>query len=345
MVMGLAASAPLAAGQTASDAQAKAEVGGARLDLRVSPVIDLHFYVLWLAEGHAAPPAWIAPAVAAAKKLDAELGGSPLAWYVIEAELFNCESAKDVAAVFAKLPEEHTVRARRGGNTIPLRSLAVALSDAYQQVEPEFLKSTWPEHKGTIEKVVQLVQGRLIPKQKECFDYMLDSLGMKDPKTAIPVYITAVGPDPGAVTHRRGPYEGVCFVAASAAEGTQLLETVLHEATHALDVAEESEGALEQIRSGLQEAGFGPFDKDLRDVPHTLMFVQAAETIRRKIDPGHKDYGEVMGYYAKVPSAVAAVREPWTNFLDGKISRDSAIKQIVANAISTHRGPLRRTKP
>jgi hypothetical protein len=68
----------------------------------------------------------------------------------------------------------------------------------------------------------------------------------------------------------------------------------------------------------------------VHDFVHTLMFVQAAGTVRRVLDPGHKDYGDVDGYYAKVPRAAAVVVPAWRDYLDGKISREAAVEKIVA---------------
>jgi hypothetical protein len=109
-----------------------------------------------------------------------------------------------------------------------------------------------------------------------------------------------------------------------------MVETVLHECIHALDISTQSQPtALQVLRKDLQAAGLAPRSEMMRSVPHTLMFVQAGETVRRLLNPEHKHYGDVAGYYAKVPEAVAAVREPWTAYLDEKLTRDAAIKQIV----------------
>ncbi len=60
------------------------------------------------------------------------------------------------------------------------------------------------------------------------------------------------------------------------------------------------------------------------------MFVQAAGTVRKVLDPGHKDYGDTAGYYPKVPRATAVVRPAWEAYLRGEISRDAALERIAA---------------
>ena len=69
-------------------------------------------------------------------------------------------------------------------------------------------------------------------------------------------------------------------------------------------------------------------EREWRDAPHTLMFVQAAATVRRTIDPAHQDYGDVSGYYAKFPVVAKLVRDAWTRHLDGQLDRGAALDAI-----------------
>jgi len=146
-------------------------------------------------------------------------------------------------------------------------------------------------------------------------------------------------PFPGAVTHyRAGRAGGVCFVAVRDVDPLQLVESILHEATHALDIAWDGSGVLDELRKKLQESAPPVGRNVLHNVPHTLMFVHAAETVRRNIDPTHKHYGDVAGYYAKVPRATGAVRQPWIEYLDGKLSREDALDHMV-QSVSSPTGP------
>ena len=63
------------------------------------------------------------------------------------------------------------------------------------------------------------------------------------------------------------------------------------------------------------------------------MFVQSAESIRRTVDERHEDYGDVAGYYAKVPRAAPLVRSTWKDHLDGKLTREDALERIAAGAV------------
>ena len=110
-----------------------------------------------------------------------------------------------------------------------------------------------------------------------------------------------------------------------------LCEMVIHESIHALDLSTLAQDTvLVALRRELTAAGRGPSTPEFRDVPHTVMFVEAGEVVRRVLDAAHKHYGDVEGYYAKVPQAVSAVREPWIAYLDKKTDREAAIRAIVS---------------
>jgi hypothetical protein len=226
------------------------------------------------------------------------------------------------------MPEQ---RKLRSGKTIAIRQPVLAFLRAYARLEPAFQKDVWPQHKAALEAAHRRLHEELVPRQAACFDYILKRLGMEDPRLDIPVYLVAEAPYPGGFTHRRRGRGGVCFVGVEHAGGSLLLEVVLHEASHALDIATlDQDTAFQQLRAGLKQAGHDPRSPIYRDVPHTLLFYQAAETVRRLLAPGHKHYGDAIGYYAKVPQAIQAVRPAWDDYLDGKIARDAALKRILS---------------
>ncbi len=135
-------------------------------------------------------------------------------------------------------------------------------------------------------------------------------------------------PFPGAVTFRS---RGGPVAALSLGKKPRGLheEMVLHELLHALDVLTPSGGVLNDLRSRL-EAVPGSTPNAVHDYVHTLMFAQAAGTTRALFDPRHKDYGEVDGYYPKVPEAAAVVVPAWRSYLQGELARAAALDQIVA---------------
>jgi hypothetical protein len=302
----------------------------AQLELRTSPFVDLHFWVRHLAEQkeEIAQPKPVLDAVALAAVLDRDLGG-PLGWGPIEGLFGDCKTAADALAAVAALPESLELRP---GQPVELRARARRLVEALAIAEPVFLEKVWPEHRASIEAARKKIDETFSPKSEACLAYVAEHLGLTPPDRAIPVLLVCEGPFPGAVTQRDDAGRGVCFVAVQAAEGTQLFECILHEATHALDLATKSGSVLDDLRARLEEAGFTRRERLWRDVPHTLMFVQAGETIRRLVDPHHEHYGVVARYYDKV-RAVADLELPvWIDHLDGKASRAEAVAKIAAGA-------------
>src|SRR5262245_3578795 len=228
-----------------------------RIEFHESAAIDLYFHVRATAgSGQASPIEALAPAVAAAKELHRALAGDPLAYGPIEGLLPGTEHAADIVAAFARAPESVELR---GGKKAPLREGAQKLAAALVQAEPAFAE-LWKEHEKRTAAALDCWKARVEPKERELLAFHLASLGMRDPGVAIPVYLVAEASWPGAVTHYDDAGRGVCFVAVDPVPGTQLFETVLHEATHALDIATE-ESALGALRKALEAAGHGPRDK------------------------------------------------------------------------------------
>lgn len=313
-----------ARGQSASQPATTRPSG--RIDLRTSLFVDMHYTVRACADQPAEKrPAELKAAAEMAAEVEKALG-SKMAWGVLEGALLEATDVASARALAERLPPEFQ---SMSGAKLPLRELATKLLQAYEPIEAGFVAQTWPQHEKKLAATRERLASELLPHAPRCLDYIERSLGMENAQASIPVYLVAQAPWPGGFTHRRRGGGGVCVV--SAEERPELMcETVLHECIHALDLSTQSQPtALNVLEKQLQEAGLPPRSELLRSVPHTLMFVQAGETVRRLLNPAHKHYGDAAGYYAKVPEATAAVRDAWIAFLDEKQSRDAAIKQIV----------------
>lgn len=312
-----------------------------RFEIASKPYVDLWFHVRTLASStEPLPPgSWLAEAVDAARSLDAELK-SPLAWGYVEGLIGDCATAKEGSAALAEARE--TVE-MPGGKSVRLRAGALKLASALEKIEPRFLESLWPPDSRAIQEATERIAKGFAGKEGECLAFVAKHLGLVSDDRAIPVRLVFEAPFPGAVTHRTRGGTTVSFVGVKDFPGTQLLESVLHEATHALDVAttppqvedkaaesKRAPSVLDELRSRLEKAGFTRRDREWRDVPHTLMFVQAGETIRRIVDPKHEHYGVAGRYYDKVKPIADVELAAWTAYLDGKTTREEAIERIVA---------------
>lgn len=301
------------------------------LDLRVSPLLDMHFLLRALLAPQQSRPALPGLDVALAAVAEVDRAA---AWPLVEGLLSQCASAADLTGVAQHAPETLTTR---DGRTVHLREHLARLADAYQRFEPQFFEQLWPAHRSIVEQARAALTDELISRQAACYEFLCHQLDLLPPEQPIPVYLVAVAPQPGGFTHRlRGT--GVSFVSIQGNEGPLLRETVIHESIHALDIANADHASVFNIlRRDLLESGVARNAPLNRDLPHTLMFLAAAETVRRCIDPAHRDYGDVAGYYAKVPAATAAIRPHWRTFIDGSQPRDATLRAIIAAATSPQR--------
>jgi hypothetical protein len=287
-----------------------------RLDLRLSPLVDLHnlVHVLATEKPDEPRPEFLEPAVQAARAVQSKMGGVRVGWAMIDGYLVDCPNGHEFA------------QRLRQAEGLRLRDEAVALAEALAHIEPRYIADLWPARQSALEAAKRQVARELDGKAAQCLAFIMSHLGMDDPGIVIPVYLVLDAPWPGGVTYRT-PGGAACFIDTRANGPAVRTEIILHEATHALDVATAGHNVIEQLRQRLAEANVPP--RQAHDLWHTLMFVQSAETVRRVLDPKHQDYGEVAGYYAKVAAATRAVRPAWTAYLDGQGTRDAALARMV----------------
>lgn len=328
----------LAVGLIAAPAAFGDEQGSTKLDIRWSPIIDLHFFARAIeADPKAEKPPGLKPLLDAIGRVNSVLGSDPLSWGVLEGSLAGCQTAEDVRKAFADLPEKYTPKKSVGAKDaapkeIELRSLAMDLASALQQTEPYYLAEPASKNEEVVNNARLVLNSRFHGREADCLGYLILNLGGRVPEATIPVYLVSTMMFPGAVTQiLPGRSGGVCFVAVRGVPQWQLVEVVLHESTHAMDVLWGEDSALAKLRTRLSPV-LPAGSRNLDDIPHTLMFVQSGETVRRVLTPKHQHYGDVSRYYSKVYEATKAVREPWMEYLDGKISSDQAIDKIVEAA-------------
>jgi hypothetical protein len=320
-LIGAAGAAVSAGGQSAT-----------RVELRVEPVADLYFHARSLAaERDATVPAPYQAAVDALRALGEKLGPGLLAFGVADQRLVDVTTLDGLAERFEAVPPLFT----RDGGRLPITEELRAVVAGLRAAEAYHRNEVWPLHWRLVEPARRRLETTLLPAQGAAFAYMLESLGMSDPAKTIPVYLAAHLPWPGGFTYGLQSGGGVCFVGVDRPEfaGHALAELVLHESTHALDV-ETEESVLARLRARLEAEGFTREDRALRDVPHTLMFVQAAETIRRHVAADHDHYGDGTSTYYDRVALARFERDLWIRHLDGEVGLDDTLGQIVARAVA-----------
>jgi hypothetical protein len=195
-------------------------------------------------------------------------------------------------------------------------------------VEKGFLATVWPGHREVAERAVATLKKELLPKAPAIYAEIARRLDVPMPVAPFHIYLVAAAPFPGAFTmyNPDGPFS---VVALEGEPDSQWVEIVVHETIHALDAKAKEGSVLADLRRRLNAVP-GASPQEVHDFVHTVMFVQAAGAVRLVLDPGHKDYGDVRGYYARVGRAATVVVPAWREYLDGKSTREEALTKIVA---------------
>ena len=312
------------------------------LDVRYNAVMDLNYMIRKYASGKAELPKNIegfAEAVEVARQLNTEfgswLGGG---WPSMDAALSKCKNISEVTDALSQVPETTTTRQ---GKTIRVREAAIRYAKVLVALQPAYSKSVGSQHETLAAETMARLTKTFNPKKLECFSYLRNNLGLPDTQAAVPVYLVAEAPWPGAFTFWDSSKKGNVVVSIETNPGSMLFETLLHEGIHALDLeARGDSNVLEEIRTRLKKAGLAENDIAVVQGPHLLVFIQAGETTRRLLDPAHQHYGDVKGLYKyeALQPLVNVARPIWLDHLDNKISREEAVNRIVDGFLKVRKG-------
>lgn len=309
-------------------ASALPQASTSSLSFRFDPLIDLYFLLQKQALDDAEPlPEWrdaVGQMRVAAEYLP---GNGDLS--LMNGIICGFGSVAELSQAIERMPKAAAGR-------VPTRDVLKAIAAGLTAAEPVYEKETGPAHRKLVEEALHgTIEPGLVPDESRCLSFILSRLGIADVGFEVPVFLVASAPEPGAITNRSRQMTAACFVSVRPFAGSTLFEAILHEAAHALEAAAgpESLSVLTRLSEQLTAQGVQPGSPLLRDVPHTLAFVQSAETVRRFLDPAHVPYGVSHGYYAKVPRIAPVVQEVWVEHLDGRLSTDAAVERIVAGVV------------
>jgi hypothetical protein len=257
-------------------------------------------------------------------------------WGPLDSQLFLAADASELVDGFAALPEPY----ERRGRTMSIRDDAVRLATALEELMPGFARDRWPARRAELERQITFLRREFMPRHQEALAFMMRSLAISDPGVTVPVFLVTATNPPGAMTYSlRGGGSASVVEATIGGDHDLLLETILHESSHALDRASRGGGsAFATLRALLEKRGLVPRDDAYHTVPHTLMFVQAEETVRRLFNPDHVAYGEATDLYQRTGATAVVVREIWPRYLDGELTRDEALRRIVESLLPESEG-------
>lgn len=287
---------------------------GASLPLRRSALADQWFWLRTkVLDGDV--PAGFERARAAMQELRAGLGNDADAWEDLEVLLGSVQSARELEAAFANLPE--TV-ATEGGGRVPLRATALQAAREIQATESLYRVGPYRAHAEAIDAAARELATALGPRGKELESTMRAEMGTSGPLP--PVVLTLVADAPYAAAFAaddRGQNVAV-FVRVRGLGGSPLLETALAETIHALDelTVRNADTAMNVLRKALGRRGMTEADSNVEMAVNTVTFAEAASLVRRFALPAHKALGEG-GFYDLYPPAKAIVAA-WERHLAGE---------------------------
>lgn len=328
-----AALLPLLSRTGAGIAQLGKELAGSSLRFHFEPLVDLYLLLQKAVDEPATLPATWRPALEQMRRASSALpGGRDLS--LLNGIVAERHSAAELSRVIGGMSGDGGGGASAAQS--PVLAALSAVVDALRTAEPLYAAEIGPAHRALVAEVRRgRVEHVLVPRERQCLSYILSKLEIPDVGFEVPVFLVADAPSPGSVTTRSRRLTAACFVGVDAHPRTCLLEIILHEATHAFEVAAgpDADSVLNRFRHALQARGVQPSDAVYRTAPHTLMFVHSGETVRRLLDPDHVHYGDSEGYYAKVPAVAPAVRTHWIDHLDGRTSANEAIERMVSDIV------------
>lgn len=291
--------------------------------IRRSALADEWFWLRAKAlEGEAPPP--FADALAAMQQLRADLSQDPTAWEDLEVPLGTADRARDLVAAYGALPELRDV----GGRVVPLRADALRVARAMEATERAYREGPWRAHAEEIDRAAADMKARFLPHVEEVLRAIEADMSL--PGVARPIVLTFVGdaPYPGIFAADARGHASASFVRVRGITGGALVETILHEALHAIDelTVREPSTAMNALRAALARRGLDESDSDVEMAVNTVTFAEAASLVRRYVEPAHRPMGE-SGFYTLYPPAPAIVAA-WDRHVSAGDSLDDTADAI-----------------
>ncbi len=311
--LALAMSAALQAQQAPSirpaEGQTFTEVG--RYRLQSNPWVNLHQRLLYEARFESAAPASLSDGELAAWKKAAEA-------YRVMLGKRNPIVDEQLIALNATLSEAHSAE-------LPA-DVPEAAAAALRLAMPLYRVAQWQEDDRANRFWIAVAQPMLASAAEELAAAHTKAYGMPFP-THILVDVASHGWEFGAYTTGEG--ESAHAVISSLAPGTQgfaALEILLHEPSHA--IVAPSAGA---IGADLARAARELQRKPKYNLWHAILFYTSGELTRRALAARGVHYEPII--LQMYDRGFGGFRQPlethWQAYLDGKVSREEAVRQIL----------------
>ncbi|HKY32998.1 MAG TPA: hypothetical protein VJV23_10705 [Candidatus Polarisedimenticolia bacterium] len=281
----------------------------ARIRPGLSLLLELHHYLHSQATGLAVRKEDYRDEIATYAAVRAAAPGADV-WRLVNDACVEGPDAKALLERSADLPAQLGARDREAA-----RRLLEALAAAW----PRFESGDMIERNRSLQKVrtAHLTRGFSGALEERIMSTVYGKMLLVPLQQRITVYPVIATPAAGDWGRTAQGY----YLVVSATGGP-LLETLVHELTHVIDINQPA-GSRSMLRR-LQEEGRGADPEALDRMVHGLVVWNAAEMVKRFAHAGYKaSFPSWMGRY------MATYEGPWAGYLDGKLTAEQAIEGIL----------------
>jgi hypothetical protein len=296
---------------TRADAQPATKVG--RYLLQSNPWVNLHQRLLYEARFKAAPPG--------------ALSGEDLAKWNKAVETYRTFLGERNPIFDEELKQLNATLSKTSTPEMP-RSIPEAASTALRLAMPLYRSVQWEEDDRVNRFWIAVAVPMLVSAGEELVEAHAKAYGMPFPKRIV-VDVSAFAWQFGAYTV--GDSESTHSVVSSTSRGNQgfwALEILMHEPSHG--IVDGSSGAVgADLTRAAKELGLNP----RYNLWHAILFYTSGELTRRALAKrGVGAYQRIIdaGMYERGFDGFKQPLEThWQAYLDGKVSREEAIRQIL----------------
>jgi hypothetical protein len=207
-------------------------------------------------------------------------------------------------------------------------SIPPAAAKALEALMPLYRSAQWEDDDRANRFWIAVAESLLASVAEELADAHAKAYAMPFPKNIL-VDVSPLAWEFGAYTVGQGESAHVVISSTdSGYQGFAALEMLMHEPSHAIVASDESGAIGADLKRAAGELGVRP----MANLWHAILFYTSGELTRRSLAKrGVRGYQPaIIGMYER---AYRGFRQPlethWQAYLDGKVSREAAIRQIL----------------
>jgi len=239
-------------------------------------------------------------------------------------DYYNRELASKDLLFDAQMNAVNLALADASGDTLPSGRLDARLRATLEAAAPVYRRHWWTKHDAANRTWIADVVGRVLPVATPIIDRLTRLYGKPWFTDPVRVDVVLVGKRQGAYTSVRPRVHIVMASADTSYGGTNGIEMLFHESSHAL-----IDNVSQAIAAAARRAG-----KDTRDLWHVVLFYIAGEVTRQVLAARSVDYQPylyALGLFDRAwPAFRAPVERHVRPFVDGQTSLDQMAMDLVA---------------